>query len=80
MNADGSGQTALTNSSADETWPSWSPDGTKIAFEGVIDDGNIYIMNAVDGSDQTRLTDSPGNDSNPSWSPDGTKIAFDSNL
>ena len=88
MNADGSGQRRLTNSSADETWPSWSPDGTKIAFESVVNDdyGDIYVMNAADGSNQTRLTNSvaeneaPGaflHYSNPKWSPDGTRIAFD---
>jgi hypothetical protein len=77
MNADGSGQTRLTDNNAQDFEPSWSPDGTKIAFTSDRD-GNyqIYVMNA-DGSGQTRLTDTGGN-SYPSWSPDGTKIAFES--
>ena len=32
MNADGSGQTRLTDDPADDFNPSWSPDGGKIAF------------------------------------------------
>jgi Tol biopolymer transport system component len=79
MNADdGSEQTRLTDEpDADDFQPSWSPDGTKIAF---VRDADIYVMNADDGSEQTRLTDEPdADDFQPSWSPDGTKIAFTSN-
>ena len=66
----------LTNNAAADYYPSWSPDGTKIAF-GTNRDGNgeIYVMNA-DGSNLTNLTNNAADDSNPSWSPDGTKIAF----
>jgi hypothetical protein len=79
MNADGSGQTRLTNNPANDIDPSFSPDGSKIAFVSRRD-GNfeIYVMNA-DGSGQTRLTNNPGFDSAPSFSPDGSKIAFLSN-
>jgi WD40 repeat protein len=74
MNADGSGQTKLTNNTQSDTDPSWSPDGDKIAFSRSGDNGEdeIYVMNA-DGSGQTRLTN---NGYSPSWSPDGDKIAF----
>ncbi len=60
--------------------PSWSPDGTKIAFTSKRD-GNpeIYTMNA-DGSGVRRLTNNPRDDSDPDWSSDGTKIAFETNL
>mgnify|MGYP003726256645 CR=1 FL=1 len=69
MNADGSGQTRLTNDPGPDASPSWSPDGTKIAFTSDRD-GNyeIYVMNA-DGSNQTRLTNNPADDTEPSWSP-----------
>ncbi len=33
MDADGSNQTRLTNNAdSDDYWPSWSPDGSQIAF------------------------------------------------
>jgi Tol biopolymer transport system component len=62
--------------------PSWSPDGTRIAFDVNSDDephpkgGNfdIYVANA-DGTDPVRLTFEKV-DHNPAWSPDGTQIAY----
>ncbi len=57
--------------------PSWSPDGTKIAFESwdwLTADYDIYVMNA-DGSGAMNLTHNPGLDTEPTWSPDGT-LAF----
>jgi len=76
MNADGSGQTNLTNHSGQDYEPAWSPDRTKIAFVSSRD-GNyeIYVMNA-DGTGQTRLTNNGVGDFDPAWSPDGVKIAW----
>ena len=81
MNADGSNQRRLTQiTQGINVWLSrlaWSPDGTKLAFEGPPVGGDyygflqIYVMNA-DGSNKHPV--GPGQ--NPAWSPDGSKLAF----
>ncbi len=58
-NADGSNQSQLTSGSSDYG-PSWSPDGTKMAFSRVqlidgVSSRNIYVMDA-DGSNVTQIT------------------------
>jgi len=69
MNADGSGQTALTAPPGGNLQPSWSPGGCQIAFTSTRDGHRaIYVMNA-DGSTQTRLTSTPAEDFSPAWSP-----------
>jgi Tol biopolymer transport system component len=67
---------------ADDHGPSWSPDGTAIAFTSTRDhrgDGfesnELYVMES-DGSGHTRLTDNALGEGGPRWSPDGERIAF----
>jgi Tol biopolymer transport system component len=76
MDADGSDPRRLTNHTASDDMPAWSPDGSQIAFVSYRD-GNyeIYVMNA-DGSDPRRLTNHSAADYTPAWSPDGGRIAF----
>jgi dipeptidyl aminopeptidase/acylaminoacyl peptidase len=69
---DGSGARALTDGPDVENYPSWSPDGTVIAYAV---QGRVWLMNA-DGSDQHSITPGPGTDSVPRWSPNGDRIAF----
>ena len=59
-----------TNNPENESVPSWSPDGTKIAFMSTTRERNweICIMNA-DGSEQMNITKNPAEDYDPSWCP-----------
>ncbi len=68
----------LSQHSADDYAPEWSPDGSRIAFVSVRD-GNpeVYVMNA-DGNSPFRITFDDAIDTNPTWSPDGTQLAFQS--
>ena len=50
-------------------WPSWSPDGQRIAVEW---NGGINLSN-IDGSDRRSVVASG---SYPAWSPDGRRIAY----
>jgi hypothetical protein len=66
----------LTNSSGTfDASPSWSPDGSLIAFNL---DGDLWTMH-TNGSSPTDITNSADYEDAPVWSPDGTKIAFTDN-
>ena len=73
MAADGSGLVRLTDDPAPDGDPTWSPDGSRIAFWRNWD---IYTMKP-DGTDLRRLTRN-ALASEPAWSPDGNMIAFNS--
>jgi Tol biopolymer transport system component len=59
------------DSSADDTMPAFSPDGSQIAFRSEREGGGMFLMGAT-GESVRRLTDFGFN---PAWSPDGSEIA-----
>jgi Tol biopolymer transport system component/DNA-binding winged helix-turn-helix (wHTH) protein len=61
-----------------ERHPSFSPDGTQMAFvwDGEQGDNEDIYIKLIDAGVPLRLTTNPAADRNPVWSPDGRHIAF----
>lgn len=83
MNADGSDPVNLTenDNSVNDGRPSFSPDGTRIAFDSNRNDSRfeIYTMDLEGGSVERVTEVEDGIAQEPSFSPSGTRIAFRAN-
>ncbi|SDD75267.1 DUF11 domain-containing protein [Actinokineospora iranica] len=77
VGVDGTGLRRLTDSAADETWPTFSPDGRTIAFAGNRGgDWEIY-RRPVTGGPVVQVTREPGGDARePAWNPVDDRIAY----
>ena len=79
INPDGSGHKVRISASVKIDYPSFSPDGARIAYEKGPAPGtantDIYVTSFTTGV-TTRLTSSTAVDGHPSWSPDGIRLAF----
>ncbi|HEX3649504.1 MAG TPA: serine hydrolase, partial [Pseudonocardiaceae bacterium] len=65
----------LTRGTGDSS-PSWSPDGTRLAFLRAADGpAQLWVLPA-DGGEPERLTTLPLGAGRPVWSPDGGRVAF----
>lgn len=66
----------LAESTACDSYPSWSPDRERIVFTSDRDGRReIYMINS-DGTGLERLTDNPGPDTFPAWSPDNRTVVY----
>ena len=68
----------ITSYLGDETHPSFSPDGTRIAFcwNGEKKDNYDIYVKVLDAGPPLQLTKDPADEFGPAWSPDGQSIAF----
>jgi tricorn protease len=75
-NHDGSAARRLTSHPAAESSPSFSPDGSMLAFAANYENNlDVYVIDAAGGQPR-RLTWHPGVDVPTGWTPDGSAVTF----
>lgn len=76
-NLDGTGERNLSNSSAYDGWPAWSPDGSWIAFSsnrsGPRSTGQVFVVSPGGGT-PVQVTSGEWSNTTPRWAPDSRSI------
>jgi Tol biopolymer transport system component/predicted Ser/Thr protein kinase len=78
----GTSTVQITSSLEIESYPTWSPDGQRLAFQSsaaAFLSNDIFVAQIGSGDPVNLTKESAANDRRPSWSPDGREIAFYSN-
>lgn len=69
---------ALIKTPASEESPTWSVDGTQLAYSSDASGNNEIYLAKYNGADPIKLSNSPADDDDPAFSPDSKQLAFSS--
>ncbi len=70
--------TPVTDTSDYDTHPTWSPDGSKLAFQSYVGENSEIMVADLQKQpyEFSRITSNDFDDYDPSWSPDGQNLLF----
>src|SRR5712692_6105111 len=66
----------LTHEPGLTEWPTWSPDGTLLAFSSNRSGNYEIYVRRIEGGQEVNITNDPAQNIQPNFSPDGNSIAF----
>ncbi len=69
----------ITNTPANEAFPSFSPDGKKLVYQTDVNGNWDIVERDLESGEETFLVNSPADEELPSYSPDGKEIVYTSN-